>query len=247
MTCLSAGLCRTFAPSSLSWLLPPLLLGAADTDDSNRPQRRAQDGRPKPRCWPLRSNLVYSSFRSRVSDSVTSLSAGCRRYSRRRPRCRVLVVALAHLPQVQRCTGRPYLEATSALAACARKTSTNPTSPSNVPNRPFNIAIAIVGFSLLLCLALRILYSDHYQHDLGLDLSQHPLTRPVAAALAPSQGAALGTAPSCSIMSSPVAWNIYETSAILNPSLYRPNGDAMVRHGWLTTLPLASQPRISRN
>lgn len=117
--------CCTFAPSSLSSLLPPPSLAAADTDDSKRP-KNPQSCRRLCHSRSLDSILQFSRFASRVSDSVTSLGAGCRRYqTTATSRCRVLV-ALACLPQVQRCTGRPYLQATSTLAACARKTCHSP-------------------------------------------------------------------------------------------------------------------------
>jgi hypothetical protein len=108
-------------------------------------------------------------------------------------------MALARLPQVQRRTGRPYLEATSTLAACARKTCHQPhvrgfrrlQPPFQYHRR--NLHVLLAAF-----LHFEFLYRDDDRGDLGVDISQHPLTRPVAAALAPSRRAVLGTAPSCS-------------------------------------------------
>jgi hypothetical protein len=75
---------RRIVAHSLSSLLPPPLLEAADTDEpppptlqrSNSPKYRT----PKCHSRSLNSILHYSRFASRVSDWVTSLGAGCRRY-----------------------------------------------------------------------------------------------------------------------------------------------------------------------
>jgi hypothetical protein len=219
-------------------------LDAADTDDSKRAKSRIHR-RPQCHSRSLDSILQYSRFASRVSDSVTFLGAGCRHYRRRRPRCRVLV-ALTSFPQVQRCTGRPYLKATT-VAACVRKTCHQPHVTAKLLQPPFQQS-PVQSLAAPCCVASRfeLLYCDYYRRDLGVDLSQHPLTRPAAAALAHCRRAALGTAPSCSITSSPMAWNAYETNVLTNPSLYRQKGDALVQHGCLATLSPLCVP-ITRN
>jgi hypothetical protein len=116
------------------------------------------------------------------------------------------------------------------------------TSPTTLPT----IACAVSSCSCCVASRFELLYCDYNRRDLGLDLSQHPLTRPAAAALAHCRRAALGTAPSCFITSSPMAWNAYETNVLTNPSLYRQKGDALVRHGCLATLSPLCVP-ITRN